>query len=371
MEIQWRSSQIREGLTVIDSLISNDNIILDYREIQIRTDFYKANIIALISQRFALSLLCDEDIKLVVNSYDSIVNIIKSSYLNREKSLIEFRVVRNNVNRITTLLNTHSNVRNKAAEIANHYNILNLVIAISIVIISLLFWLKIFTLRQISKYNDHVRQFALLFSHMTVTRVNGLYLWAMDSLSPDKAPCAHRLSLARSRLKHLIDLTQWLEHIASPHEYITQPRRVSVSAIFEDRSLITMDVEVLRSGSNAAWNTSIPWHQTHLIIQELLANAQDALAFVIKPQIWIDISLQRNWRLARQLVISIRDNGQGMTSEQLSKAIKPFHSSKGEVSGHSGLGLFGCQAMVHNMDGQFCITSIPGEGTTVQIALPI
>jgi signal transduction histidine kinase len=57
------------------------------------------------------------------------------------------------------------------------------------------------------------------------------------------------------------------------------------------------------------------------------------------------------------LVLTIRDNGRGITEE--------------EKSGQLSIGLLGMRERAHLIGGELDITGIPGEGTTVKIRFPI
>ncbi|MBN1882684.1 MAG: PAS domain S-box protein [Deltaproteobacteria bacterium] len=65
--------------------------------------------------------------------------------------------------------------------------------------------------------------------------------------------------------------------------------------------------------------------------------------------------------------ISIRDEGTGIDSEDLSKIFDPYFSNK---QGHSGLGLSIAYSIVKNHDGHISVDSESGGGTTLSIYLP-
>lgn len=67
-------------------------------------------------------------------------------------------------------------------------------------------------------------------------------------------------------------------------------------------------------------------------------------------------------------VITIRDDGTGMTPDLLEKVWTPFYSTKS--SGHTGLGLPAALHVVSQLQGSIQITSEPGRGTSVEIYLP-
>ncbi len=74
------------------------------------------------------------------------------------------------------------------------------------------------------------------------------------------------------------------------------------------------------------------------------------------------------------IVISVADDGEGMTDEQAVQAIQPFvqlaEGPSTEFSEGTGLGLALVQRFVERMDGTMHILSEKGEGTVVRITLP-
>ncbi|HHI03159.1 MAG TPA: GHKL domain-containing protein, partial [candidate division Zixibacteria bacterium] len=68
-----------------------------------------------------------------------------------------------------------------------------------------------------------------------------------------------------------------------------------------------------------------------------------------------------------QIVISVKDNGIGMSDEIKAKIFQPHFTTK--ETGH-GLGLANCKTIIRNHKGEITVTSSPGEGTEFKIFLP-
>lgn len=68
--------------------------------------------------------------------------------------------------------------------------------------------------------------------------------------------------------------------------------------------------------------------------------------------------------------ITVRDNGRGMTQEQVERAFDPFFSPRSDDPA-SGLGLSAVYGMVQDHNGAISIESQPGEGASVRILLPV
>jgi two-component system OmpR family sensor kinase len=103
------------------------------------------------------------------------------------------------------------------------------------------------------------------------------------------------------------------------------------------------------------------------IVDNLLANvrahAGDAAA--------VDVSLSRIDGVAR---ISVRDSGPGIEQEQLAHVFERFYradASRARASGGVGLGLSIVSAVTDSHHGRVSATSVPGEGATFVIELPL
>jgi CheY-like chemotaxis protein len=68
-------------------------------------------------------------------------------------------------------------------------------------------------------------------------------------------------------------------------------------------------------------------------------------------------------------VISVIDNGCGMSEEVKAHLFEPFFTTKGDQHG-SGLGLAACYGIVRQSGGHIALESAPGKGTAVHIYLP-
>jgi len=74
--------------------------------------------------------------------------------------------------------------------------------------------------------------------------------------------------------------------------------------------------------------------------------------------------------LEKHINIRISDNGEGMSSDVLSRAFEPFFTTR-DVGKGTGLGLTVARDVIHAHSGKITLDSTPGEGTVVTILLPI
>ncbi|RXK84659.1 hybrid sensor histidine kinase/response regulator [Chlorobaculum sp. 24CR] len=101
-----------------------------------------------------------------------------------------------------------------------------------------------------------------------------------------------------------------------------------------------------------------------LVLYNLLVNALQILH--AEPDGRIDITLQRGELFNR---ILIRDNGPGISSENISKIFDPFFTSG--KKGGTGLGLAFCRRVMHSFKGQITCESEEGRFTEFTLEFPV
>jgi signal transduction histidine kinase len=72
----------------------------------------------------------------------------------------------------------------------------------------------------------------------------------------------------------------------------------------------------------------------------------------------------------RCVAASIRDTGQGIAEEYLSRIFDPFFTTKAAGQG-TGIGLAVCAQIIHAHGGNITVQSQPGEGSTFILRLPL
>jgi len=105
-----------------------------------------------------------------------------------------------------------------------------------------------------------------------------------------------------------------------------------------------------------------------LVVDQLLENASvHGYREQLEPMVTIDVTKQQD-----QLMLVLRDNGEGVKSELLDKLVQPFFTTKRGPQGHIGLGLY----MVYNLVsrvlvGQMKLESPAQQGLSVTLTLPL
>jgi len=374
-EVQWRSSQAREKMVSIMGWArlaarSNDQ---EYRsKILLDANFLAINTKTLVGLTYVKKIMPQVDVdqmsallELVNKHIKPQLELPNPNYDGIVSGLEELwpRIV------LTTTGNL-GNTQKRTADLEQKalYDNFFLAFVFAFAIVIMVTIMALVTHRSKSLYNDQVRQFALLFSHMTFTRISGLSMWMHETLSPEDRPDPALLEMARKRIDDLSVVTDWLARIAYPKFDRDNTPIVALSTILDE--MVRSNVAMLRADAKAT-QLLVPQGQFHLMLQELLRNSRDAVDGVVNPEIIINVQIGHRWSFGRDLIISIEDNGIGMTSDQIKKATTPFFSTKGESRGHSGLGLTGCARLIQTMGGSLAIQSIKGKGTTVTLRCPL
>ena len=66
--------------------------------------------------------------------------------------------------------------------------------------------------------------------------------------------------------------------------------------------------------------------------------------------------------------IEVRDTGCGIPPDVMARLFTPFFTTK---AGGTGLGLLSCRRIMESAGGRLDIDSVPGEGTTMRLVLPL
>ncbi|MDC7224990.1 MAG: ATP-binding protein [Spirochaetales bacterium] len=106
------------------------------------------------------------------------------------------------------------------------------------------------------------------------------------------------------------------------------------------------------------------------IITNLLNNA---VKFSKQGTITFSAELKRAEGKRCYLLFKIRDEGIGMSEEQLEKLFTPFTQADNSISrqyGGSGLGMAICFQLIQLMDGTINVQSVKGEGTLISFVIP-
>lgn len=112
-------------------------------------------------------------------------------------------------------------------------------------------------------------------------------------------------------------------------------------------------------------------NQLELAILNLAVNARDAMpkggTIMIAAR---EENISAGEKLGRFICLSIQDNGSGMDQATIARAMEPFFTTKGVGKG-TGLGLSMVHGMAEQLGGKVILKSQVGQGTTVELWLPL
>ena len=95
-------------------------------------------------------------------------------------------------------------------------------------------------------------------------------------------------------------------------------------------------------------------------IQSIVQNSLEAIS--MKGEVSVAGDIQDN-----QVLIMVKDNGEGILPEHLAFVFDPFFTTK---FNYLGLGLTMANRIIQEHNGRIEVSAVPGEGTEVQVILP-
>ena len=105
-------------------------------------------------------------------------------------------------------------------------------------------------------------------------------------------------------------------------------------------------------------------------LKQVLSNLLSNAIKYNRPGGWIRVGAQQD---GEQLVITVADNGPGLTADQQARLFQPFErvgAQRGSVAG-TGLGLALARQLAEAMGGTITVRSAPGAGASFELRLPL
>lgn len=142
--------------------------------------------------------------------------------------------------------------------------------------------------------------------------------------------------------------------------------------------LIGTDIQLVWRPSDALMSVMLDPSQVDQILANLIVNARDALqgvgeVVIETSNVILDESYCRthaDCSPGDYVLLSVRDNGSGMSEELIAQIFEPFFTTKGKGIG-TGLGLSTVYGIVKQNKGSISVYSEPGVGSTFNIHLPV
>jgi two-component system cell cycle sensor histidine kinase/response regulator CckA len=170
--------------------------------------------------------------------------------------------------------------------------------------------------------------------------------------------------------------------LAFSRQQVLQTRTLDVNEVVSNVELLLRrrlgeDVELRLSLAERPEPVMADQTQLEQVLMNLVANARDATppgglvtietanAVLSNPEAGVAFAVSAG----RYVMLSVRDNGEGMTPEVKARAFEPFFTTRALGQG-TGLGLSTVYGVVKQSGGYIWVDSEPGAGTRVRIYLP-
>ncbi|HZG84187.1 ATP-binding protein [Paenibacillus sp.] len=183
----------------------------------------------------------------------------------------------------------------------------------------------------------------------------------------------------RERLKAIIDYVDLIDneisHIINTEEMLSSEalwrRRLVLPRMLLEEVMAMMQIKARTQNIELSYELVLDGKETllanatgfKLIISNLVSNAIKYSHEGGRVQCRVEARNQR-------LHVFVRDEGVGMTSEQVSRLFRKYEKMN-EERGGQGIGLFMVKKLVDHFEGEIEVVSSPGVGTKVQVSFPL
>lgn len=180
----------------------------------------------------------------------------------------------------------------------------------------------------------------------------------------------------RNLVRKIIEGVSGLNRIAANLLYYTrpmQPRMLKQDIVFViDEVLALMEVELEQDGKNIAIERNFPAEcqeikldseMFHQVLLNLLKNAVESMDDNGKMKVGVRMESD-----SRNLVVSVEDNGVGMSESVQKKLFNPFFTTK---ANGTGLGLAIMKKIIDMHKGRITVKSEEGKGSLFEIRMPV
>jgi signal transduction histidine kinase len=201
----------------------------------------------------------------------------------------------------------------------------------------------------------------------------------LGGLPPDH-PVRDDLQGIQNTARRGAELTRQL--LAFARKQVIEPRVTSMKDLILNtekllRRLISEDIELVTQISPDVGRIKVDAGQFEQVLVNLVVNACDAMPEGGKLTIEATNTILDEYYMRQQpdigpgeyAMLSVSDNGIGMSADVLERIFEPFYTTKDRGKG-TGLGLSTVFGIVKQNNGHIWVHSEPGHGTTLNVCLP-
>jgi two-component system NtrC family sensor kinase len=206
-----------------------------------------------------------------------------------------------------------------------------------------------------------------------LTSIIGFTHLLLEDLPPDHEMRAdletvdREAARARQIVRGLLDFARAGDPVLAP---------VDLNALLEEAMMLVCTRSVLAKISLEKDLSRLPpmmldTNQIKQVLVNLLNNAVQAMPNGGRLTVTTRLTEREVDEVYRQMAaIYVSDTGLGIVSENLGRVFDPFFTTK-EVGQGTGLGLSVSYSIVEKHNGQIEVESVPGEGSTFIVLLPV
>lgn len=177
----------------------------------------------------------------------------------------------------------------------------------------------------------------------------------------------NKVANAGDRIKNIVDgLRTYSRSVSVDMEIISVTMAIKQTKGLVTEVYETEGIALSYKSSDKDLYTIGNFGKLQQVIMNLISNAKDASEGMNTRK--IDLSLQRYGD--DQLILSVTDNGCGISEKIKEKILHPFFTTK-EVGKGTGMGLSYVSEITKEMNGELRISSVLEQGSTFSIILPL
>lgn len=253
------------------------------------------------------------------------------------------------------------------------------------------------------KFNEMIERLEKTYGELRSTQKNLLQSEKLASIGTLAAGIAHEINNPIAGLQNCIrrlskdpaNLEQNKKYLVMMADAATRIETVVQGLLnysrkhdlyFEDLNIVSLienalvltgyKLEKFRIGFEKTYPSNIPVirgsaNQLEQVIVNLVINGIDAIIEKSKNDPYCHKKIFfRILLMPEDMILEIEDTGIGIPSKNIDKIFDPFFTTKSAGEG-TGLGLAVSYNIIKDHDGDISVKSIPGQGTTFQIVLPL
>jgi signal transduction histidine kinase len=217
--------------------------------------------------------------------------------------------------------------------------------------------------------SDSIRQLLQSYHQISITSLEELETIIDAHAEVDGSKDAIKVNKIRRGLSTVGSALSHLSYFAGGGMLSCEPidlRKLIVDTIsLMDHLVARKNINILKEEEEAPLTINGDTRLLRLVVMNLLLNAIQSIQSTAGT-IVIATGVDRS----DNAYITVTDNGEGISPDQIEKIFDPFYSTRKGAS-QRGLGLAASMGVIDAHEGSICITSKIGQGTMVTVTLPM